>query len=1003
MVKLAIAGGNIAGSTVMSMLRGDPDIRLVGVYEKNRETPGAVLAQKWGIPLFADITVLATMAMPEIIINVTGDSRISETVKALSGRIEVIDTTGARFLWKTMEKQKKAVIELARTTEDEKKILAVAEIACRTADIEAFARVVLETAMEVTDSPAGSVAVADGDELRLVASRGLSKTFTENRKWKALPGGLTDRVIREKSVLSISNISESDYINNPALVREGIVAVLACPILRDGHVCGILYLDDFKARHFSERQRRALSLITIVAALTFERVEFFGKIRETEGELFRLGDSFEKKVRERTEDLERLNVDLKRASQHKSRFIANMSHELRTPLNSILGFSDVLLERTFGELADSQERYLKNIRSSGKHLLDLINNVLDIAKIEAGKYEMAYETFPVSDIMAETVSVMKPMADKKAVELTLDISDNSGSITADRIKLKQIFYNLFSNAIKFTSEGGKVNVSAKRVAGRGISENPEFIRFSVSDTGIGISPEDTERIFDEFEQADSTFSRKYGGAGLGLTLTRKLVELHGGAITVKSTLGEGSTFVVSIPMFSPPKEERTEEMEAANLNFPWMDEKAPLILVVEDDPASAELLTLHLTQAGYKVAHAFDGEDAIGKAEMLRPFAILLDIMLPKKDGWEVLQSFKSNETTSDIPVLIHSIVDNKDLAFALGATDYLLKSLDKETLLDKVHGLSILGSRRYPATILLINVDGDTGSLRDGLDQREFLIYSAQDGKRGIELANALRPDLILLDFELPDMLGFDVVRELKGNHSTRNIPIFILTEKDISIEERISMVGKIERIIKKNKFDVNELINHIMEMEVLFPKRAGLVDELTGVFSHRYFQIRLAQEVERAQRYKHPLNLILLDVDFFGQYIRDNGEQKGNEVLKKISELLTKNIRGSDVVVRYGGDAFAIILPNTVLSAALSLGNRFNAIIRNYPFACGESQPKKRITASVGLTFLDGQTPEELMMCCEKALANAIRKGGDRVEIYEREGEEKDRVSPEAKDILS
>lgn len=991
MVRLAIAGGNIAGSTVMSLMRGDPDIEIVGVYEKNSLTPGAVLAQKWGIPLFDEIAVLATEAKPEIIINVTEDTGLCETVKALSGRVEVIDAAGARFLWKTVEKHKKALIELSRIAEDEKRILSVAEDASRAEDIGEFAGMVLEAAMELTDSSAGSIAIAEGDEMCLIASRGLSKRFTENSRWKIMTGGLTDSVIKGKKIIAIHNISEVDYINNPALVREEIAAVLACPILLNDRVCGILYLDDLKARHFSERQKRAVNLIAYMAAVILERLRLPGNVGEKGDRLSRPDNGkSEKGLKERMRELERMNRDLQRGSMHKSRFIANMSHELRTPLNSILGFSEILMEKTFGELTENQERYLKNIHFSGEHLLELVNNVLDIAKIEAGRYEMSYETFSMADIVTDILNVMRPMAEKKAIELTLDARDSSGSVTADRVKLKQVLYNLVSNAIKFTPDGGKVSVAVECEAGSGNTENQGSIRFSVSDTGIGIGSEDIERIFDEFEQADTTFSRRYGGAGLGLTLTRKLVELHGGTITVQSKLGEGSSFSVSIPLVSPPQDKQTRELEAVNLNFPWMDEKAPLILVVEDDPASAELLTLHLTQAGYKVAHAFDGEDAIRKAETMRPFAILLDIMLPKRDGWEVLQSFKSNEATSNIPVLIHSIVDNKDLAFALGAADYLMKPLDKGALLSKIHGLSIPKGRKHPTTILEINLDGDIGALKQNLDQKEFLIYSAQEGRRGIELAMALRPDVILLDFELPDMIGFDVVRELKGNPSTRNIPIFILTEKDISVEERISLVGKIERIMKKHKFDVHELIDHIMEMEVLYPKSAGLVDELTGVFSHRYFQIRLAQEVERALRYKQPLNLILLDVDFFGHYVRDNGEHNGDEILKKISELLTKNIRGSDVVVRYGGDAFAIILPNTVLSAALSLGNRFNAIIRNYPFPGEETQPGRRVTASVGLAFLDGQTPEDLILCSKTALARAIKKGGDRVEIYSRELEE-------------
>lgn len=1003
MVRLAIAGGNISGSTVMSMLRGDPDIELVGLYEKDTETPGAVLAQKWGIPLFYDINILATKARPEIIINVTGDTRLSDAVRVLFNRIEVIDASGARFLWKTIEKQKKAMIELYKAMEDQKRVLAIAEAAGVTENLEEFVGFVLDRALEINDSPAGSVVKVDGDEIHLLAARGLSKRFTENRHWRAMPGGLTDAVVQKKEVIAINDISEVNFTNNPALIREGIRAILACPVLFNGRVYGIIYLDDFKLRQYSERQKRAISLVARIFGILLDRPDLIRKVKEQGEELSTLGQKFEQKVRERTEELERINTELVRASQHKSRFIANMSHELRTPLNSILGFSEVLEGKVFGELTENQERYVKNIHSSGKHLLELVNNVLDIAKIEAGKYEMTYETFPVDVMMADIFNVMKPMADRKSIDLGLTVNGKVDAITADMVKLKQVLYNLISNAIKFTPEGGQVSVTVGKEAGRGEAEGQDILMFAVRDTGVGIRSDDLQRIFDEFEQADNAFSRQYGGAGLGLALTKKLVELHGGRVAVESRLGEGSTFTVSIPLIAQLQEQQAEEVEAVNLDFPWMNERAPLILVVEDDPASAELLTIHLTQAGYKVAHAFDGEDAVAKAMELRPFAILLDIMLPKKDGWEVLQAFKSNEATSNIPVLIHSIIDNKDLAFALGATDYLLKPLDKDSLLDKIRGLSILKSKKHPTTILLIAPDGETDLLKEGFDPQEFLIYTAREGKRGMELASALRPDVVLLDFELPDMLGFDVVQEMKKNQSTRNIPIFMLTEKDIPVEDRINLMGKIEWIIRKQKFHIKELIDHINEIEVLYPRRAGLVDELSGIFNHRYFQLRLAQEVERAVRYKQPLNLMILDVDFFGQYISDNGEHAGNVALKKIAELLTKNIRGSDVVVRYGGDAFAVVLPNTVLSAALSLGNRFNAIIRNYPFSHEETQPKGRLTVSVGLAFLDGQTPEELIMSCEKAMAHAISKGGDRVEIYAKEGEEQSGVSQQAEDIVS
>ncbi len=1125
MFKIAIAGGGIGGSAIISLLKGDQQTKFVGMYEKKQDAPGVVLARKWNIPVFTDISELVS-ANPEIVINVTGDTNISNEIRtAFKNKIEVIEGIGARFIWEIIERQKRAKIEVIKTEADQKILYKLASKLCSEDSLKRFYEMILEKAVEIVDAPAGSIAIYERGQMKLMASKGLSKRFLGNNLWNVLPGGLTEQVFNKKEFAEIHDTLKVDYTNNPALIAEKIRAVLACPILLRGEVAGILYIDDFKPRKFSMRQKTSLNLATGIIAVAIDKFvllrgleenkikfssliescndivlitdsngfiitcnetasdllgyskdELIGKtitsiikngdiansvkkalekksylkgyeititdsnerefdvklnavllsdknynnfgtifvlqsmkeeldlkqaLEKKTKELEELNINLEKKVLERTDELERTNKELERMNQIKGKFISNISHELRTPLNSILGFSSVLIEKTFGSLTDNQERYVRNIYSAGKHLLELINNVLDIAKIESGKYEMVYETFRVNDLINEVLNIMSPFAESKFIEIAVQAGENVDLITADRVKIKQILYNLLSNAIKFTPEGGKVGIKITHEDDPEYNiliEQPkiEFIKFSVWDEGVGISPEDKDRIFDEFEQVDTTLSREYGGAGLGLALTKKLVELHGGNITVESKLGEGSMFTFVLPVTSPVETIMSEEPEAIGLNFPWMKDEAPLILVVEDDTATAELLTLHLTQTGYKVAHAYNGEEAIEKAKSLNPFAITLDVMLPKKDGWEVLQELKSDPMTTEIPIIIHSIVDNKDLAFALGATDYLLKPLDKDALLSKLEEINMSkGKITIPTSILVIESEENvTNYFREIFEPQGFLIYTAQEGRRGIELASALRPSLILMDFTLPDMLGFDAIKELKENPSTRDIPIFVLTERDISVEDRLALVGKIERIVRKYVFDTKELIGHIKELEVLYPKRAGLIDELSGLFSHRYFQIRLAQEVERATRYKLPLNLVLLDIDFFGNYVKDHGEYYGNIVLKKVSELLRKNIRGSDVVVRYGGDAFAIILPNTVIAAALSLSNRFNAIIKNYPFLYEENQPKGKITASVGLVFLDGQSTEEFILCAEKALSTAIKKGGDRVEVYSKEQDEKEKV---------
>ena len=1005
MLKLAIVGGNIGASALISLLRGDTSskLKLIGIYENNQDSPGVILARKWNIPVFDDIRSLCS-SNPEMVINVAGNVEISNEIRALSGnRIEVVEGAGARLLWEIIEKQKRARLEAFKTIEDQK---AIGNFISKFAGIDRppeFFGFALEKAVDLIEAPAGSLAVRENGEMKLVASKGLSKKFIENKSWNIMPGGLTDFILKNKEIVSLYDTSKSDYTrNNPALITEKIRALLACPIPLGEEVVGILYIDDFKPRQFSERQKASLNLLAGVMGLCIDRFKLVKGIEGKKWELEGMKHNIEKKAMERTEALERINSELEYANQLKSRFIANMSHELRTPLNSILGFSDVLLDRAFGNLTENQERYVKNINSSGKHLLELINNVLDIAKIEAGKFEMVYETFHVDDILGEVINTMKSLAENRFIEIVVSIGEGISTITADRVKLKQILYNLLSNAIKFTPEGGmiKVTVDKEMCPDTGqaaeISDS-ECMKFSVQDTGIGIVPEDKERIFDEFEQASLSFANKYGGAGLGLALTKKLVELHGGNITVESNLGEGSTFTFRMPIASPVTEvPSTENIEAVNLNFPWMKEEAPLILVVEDDLSTTELLTLHLTQAGYKVSHAFNGEEALEKAKTLQPFAITLDILLPKKDGWEVLQELKSDHRTAEIPVIIHSIVDNKDLAFALGATDYLLKPLEKEALFAKLEEMLITkGKKVLPISVLIIEAEDEvTNSFKEIFEPQGFLIYTAQNGQRGIELATALRPAVILLDFVLPDMIGFDVIKDIKENPSTKDIPIFVLTERDISVEDRISLVGKIERIVQKYAFDTKELIGHIKELEMLYPRRAGLIDDLTGIFSHRYFHIRLAQEVERATRYKLPLNLLLIDLDFFGEYVKKNGEQNGNITLKKVADLLRKNIRGSDVVVRYGGDAFAVILPNTVITSALSMSNRYNAIIKNYPFIFEDSHPKGHITASIGLTFLDGQSTEEFILCAEKALARAFSKGGDRVEVYSKEQNEREAV---------
>ncbi len=1114
MIRIAVVGGNIAGGALISLLRTEPNIKIVGIYEEKLDAPGAMLAQKWAIPVFSSIEELVKHN-PSIVINVLPEPEITEKITRVFGpEVEVINAKAAKMLWDFIERQKKARVETVKTLQNLNSLTALTSSVAKL-NLKGFLKHSLKKALEIAEAPAGSLVTYSEGRLQLQCSMGLSKQFIEGTSWDMISGGLTEKVVKEKKIVEIYDTLTSEY-NNPALMIENIRAVLALPILFGDDCVGIVFIDDFKPRRFSTRQKTTIILLTRIIANTInwlsgveelarvqtemqalmdsatdlivltdregritdsnsrfldynlskgelagmmigelfekeqgslleemlkkasvvhemrvrlkeelrlktgieelilnatpvktadtqaegyiismedvsEKLKLTEELREAKKSLESLNQMLEQKVIERTEALERMNRELEKANELKGRFIANMSHELRTPLNSIIGFSEILLEETFGKLNDDQMRYVRNIQNSGKHLLELINNVLDLSKIDSGRYELQYETFFVEDVINEVVETMKPMAESKSLNIVINIDPEIDTLTADRVKVKQILYNLLSNAIKFTPEGGSVSVSAHRDR----INDEEAVRFAVKDTGVGIPPDDLDRIFDEFEQIDTSLSRQYGGVGLGLTLTKRLVELHGGSISVESTLGKGSTFYFTLPVAREVKEEVVEEkkeefLEAVQLNYPWTKKDAPLILVVEDDKATVELLTIHLTQAGYKVAHAYNGEEAIEKARTLRPFAITLDVMLPKKDGWEVLQELKSDETTANIPVIIHSIVDNKDLAFALGATDYILKPLDKDILLEKLNEIAATKVKTgLPATVLLIEPEeSEAEKLKELLQDSGTIVYVANDLKKGMELAIAIRPNLIMVNVDTKDDSdGFDIIEELKSSPATRDIPIFVMSEKDLSVEQRLDMLGKIDRVLKKRAFDTKELIEHIKELEIIYPKRAGLVDGVTGLFSHRYFHIRLAQEIERAERYKLPLILVMIDIDHFGNYIEKAGQYNANTVLKKVGDLLKRNIRGSDIVVRYGGDSFSVVLPNTVLNAGISLSNRFNAIIKNFPFPQEEVQPKKRITASVGLAFYSGQSPEELILCAEKALSYAISKGGDRVEVFSKE----------------
>ena len=522
-------------------------------------------------------------------------------------------------------------------------------------------------------------------------------------------------------------------------------------------------------------------------------------------------------LRAQQKELEDKNREVEMANRTKSEFLANMSHELRTPLNSIIGFSEVLEDKTFGELNTKQQKYVGNISASGRHLLQLINDILDLSKVEAGKMDMNYEEFSIPDEMRDISAIIKTQIDKKNITFETMIDEHLSSIEADQKKFKQIMYNLLSNAVKFTPEGGRITVKSELA--------DEFVRISVSDTGIGIKPEDQERVFAEFRQIDSKTSRAYEGTGLGLPLTRKFVEMHGGKLWVESEFGKGSTFTFTIPLKparigtggakgNPSPEElslleNVEEIKGSG--------KGPLILVVEDDPKSSELITICLIQKGYRVATAFDGEEAVKKAGELKPMAITLDINLPKKSGWEVLSELKEMPETRDIPVIIVSILEDMKRGFHLGAVDYLTKPINKGDLLRALARCGLAPEAGdEPVKILVIDDEPKTVELvATVLEAEGYQVQKAYGGQEGIDLATTEDQDLIILDLMMPKVDGFTVVEELRKHPRAKNVPIIISTAKDLTDEDFEQLKGKVNSIAQKGRFSKEDLLRDIKKIE--------------------------------------------------------------------------------------------------------------------------------------------------------------------------------------------
>jgi len=610
--------------------------------------------------------------------------------------------------------------------------------------------------------------------------------YFENEPPWELGEGLTSKIIITKQPLLLNTAEEINrhgaaaYLTAPE-DEEDIQSYMGVPIMVGDQVLGVVDVQSYKPAAFNESNLRLLQTLSANMGVAIQNARLFNETQR----LFREAEE----AREASEH----------ANQAKSAFLANMSHELRTPLNAIIGFTRIVRRKGEDALPEKQLENLDKVLSSSEHLLSLINTVLDIAKIEAGRMDVQISTFNAAALIDLCANTATPLV-KPTVRLVRQVEEDLGVMYSDQDKIKQIILNLLSNAAKFTA-AGKVTLHAR-------IENENLV-VSVSDTGIGITEEALSRIFEEFQQADTSTTRQYGGTGLGLTISRNLARLLGGDLTAASEYGKGSTFTLTIPVQYATKPASTLNPDTAPVHR--TDSLRKLILVIDDDPDAVYLLQENLSRNEFKVVGARTGAEGQTKARELKPHAILLDILMPDKDGWQVLHDLKSDPTTTNIPIILLTIVDKKALGFRLGAAAYLLKPLNPGEVLETLRKVI---KPKEQDRIHVLAVDDDphiADMLRQQLPESEFRLESAMDGVAGLEAVEAERPDVILLDIMMPRLDGFGVIERLRANPDTQDLPIIVISVKELTDEETARLKESVTLVMRKQGFDGDKLVEEI------------------------------------------------------------------------------------------------------------------------------------------------------------------------------------------------